>query len=54
MKLLNCVVGVSPPAASACAAIVVFIGPARIEVHPGASARVLATVLEALGERSYE
>jgi hypothetical protein len=34
------------------AAVVVVVGGARVEVHPGASGEVVATVLEALTERS--
>jgi len=36
---------------SASAAIVVVVGAARVEVHPGAAREVLATVLDALASR---
>lgn len=44
----------APAARGVGAAVVVVVGAARVEVHPGATREVLATVLEALAEGSLE
>jgi hypothetical protein len=44
----------APAVASAGATIVVVVGEAKIEVHPGASRDVLTMVFEALANRSAE